>query len=150
MTPQTDMRRTAASTPWGTRRPGAALAAFWYLLVYTHLVSLALAQVGPPAQAGTCCCAAPGQGICCASPAALPDESMGCRGPRPLSCLFAAPCGGELPAAPQTDALTWPHLAASASGLQPLPASFGAGLPQVSSAFSLLPAPPDKVPKHLS
>ncbi|MBM3279847.1 MAG: hypothetical protein FJY95_17465 [Candidatus Handelsmanbacteria bacterium] len=126
------------------RRLAAALVALWYLLVYTHLASFALAQAEVAGGQRTCCCIGTGHADACA----LPDEDLGCHSPRPTSCLFAAPCGGELPAAPQTDTLTWPHLAATASSLQPLLASGGLGLPQLSPAFSHLPPPPDKVPKR--
>jgi hypothetical protein len=139
---------------------GAALATLWYLLVYTHLASYALTGVGLGRPSQACCCAADTRGgaPCCSKArtghdanCTLPDEDLGCRGPRPnmaTSCMFAAPCGGELPAAPQTAALTWPHLAATTLALQPHLGSLGLGLPEVAPCFSLLPAPPDKVPKQ--
>ncbi|MCC7265514.1 MAG: hypothetical protein IT369_23660 [Candidatus Latescibacteria bacterium] len=150
----------AAKSAAPRRRPlGAALAALWYLLVYTHLASYALAQFAPSDPARTCACGAMAGGSCCspgraaADPnCALPDEGMGCHGPRsaPSACLYAAPCGGELPATPQSEALTWPHLAAATLALQPRLGSLGLGLPEVAPCFSLLPVPPDKVPKQYS
>jgi len=147
----------AAFRRW--RRPGAALAALWYVLVYTHLVSLSLAAFAPAAATMACSCGAGAGGSCCSmkgaagdGDGALPDESMGCHGPRslPSACLFAAPCRSELPAAPQTETQTWPHLAARPLALQPRLASDRLELPRISPSFSLFSRPPEKVPKHHS
>lgn len=78
---------------------------------------------------------------------------MGCPGPRSgagVVFLLAGGCGDELPAAPQTDALTWPHLAATTYSLQPRLQTGDLNSNGPSPSFSLISTPPDKVPKHLS
>lgn len=143
-------------------RLGAALVGLWYLLVYTHLAALALAHFAPPESGRACCCAASGRsGHSCCDPAggahadqcSLPDESLGCHGPRVGAgtvCLLAGGCEDELPAAPQTDALTWPHLAATAYALQPRLHAADLTFGTASPSFSHISIPPDKVPKHLA
>ncbi len=147
--------KAAAHRP---RPLGAALAACWYLLVYTHLASFALARLEPARGEQACSCAAmAGGNSCCslshdAGACALPDENMGCRGPRtiPASALLAAPCGGELPAGPQTNALTWPHLAGGGCALQPAQETPAQPSFFTQTSYSLRPTPPDKVPKQLA
>ncbi len=153
----TTRNQAARPGPGWPRRLGAALTALWYLLVYTHLASLALARIGPVEGGQGCSCAGMASGGSCgcvsrganADACGLAGEPMGCRGPRtaPASCLFAAPCADELPATPQTDNLTWPHLAACACGFAPRLSSTGLDLPRLSASFSLASAPPEQVPK---
>ena len=139
-------------------RLGAALTGLWYFLVYTHLTALALAHFAPQGGA-VCCCSATGKGArsCCskagggANACSLPDEGEGCHGPRNhtgTACLLAGGCEDELPAAPQIDALTWPHLAATTLSLQPRLSIITAHHPSNVQPYSLAPSPPDQVPKH--